>query len=174
LLAIGASIRLSDPRLSGLGSRVTVGPNVRLGSGTGAGPAIGLGWIAADLYAASGAGDPLARIRIRPVMAGLGYTLRYQRLSTSLSLVGGVAINSLTLPDRIDLAETALSVNHSLAWRPGVSFWLDVDDRVALNLFTGYLVTRPRITMVEGGLILERRLRADTLLVSAGVAYKIF
>jgi hypothetical protein len=130
--------------------------------------------MAADLHADSGAEASLARIRIRPVMAGLGYTVRRDRLSASLSLVGGLAVNSLKLPDPIDLAETALSVDHSLAWRPGVSFWLDVDDRVALNLFTGYLVTRPRVTVVESGQTVELTLRADTLMVSAGVAYKVF
>jgi hypothetical protein len=174
LLAVGASLRLTQPGDQGLGSRVTVGPSVRLGSGTGVGLAIGLGWMGTDLYGAPGASAPVAHLRIRPVMAGLGYTVRRNRMSASLSLVGGIALNSLKLPDRIDLAETALTVRHSLAWRPGFSLWIDVDDRVALNLFTGYLVTRPRMTLVEAGEIVDRRVRADSLVVSAGVAYKVF
>ena len=135
---------------------------------------IGFGWMDTDLYTAAGTGAPLGRVRIRPVMAGPGYTIRHERLSASLSLVGGVALNSLTLPDPIDLTRTALSIDHSLAWRPGVSLWLDANDHVALNLFTGYLVTRPRVRVVEAGETIERRLRGDSLMVSAGVAYKLF
>jgi hypothetical protein len=85
-----------------------------------------------------------------------------------------MAFNRLALPDRIDLDEAALAIDHSFAWRPGASFWFDVDDRIALNVFTGYLVTRPRVTMLDAGEPIERTLRADTLMVSAGVAFKVF
>ena len=173
-LAVGGSVRLSDPRSDRLERRVSVGPILRLGSGTGPGLSVGLGWTTADLHGPSSGGDPIARLQIRPLMLGAGYTVRHRRLSATLSAVAGVAFNSLTLPDRIEVTETALEVDHSLAWRPGLSLWLDANDRMALNLFTGYLVTRPRVALVEGGELVERTLRADSLIVSAGLAYKVF
>jgi hypothetical protein len=41
-------------------------------------------------------------------------------------------------------------------------------------VFAGYVVTRPSVTFFEDGQIEKRGLRANTLLVSAGVAYKLF
>ncbi len=174
LLAVGASVRLSDPRSGALGGRVSVGPNVRLGMGTGLGLSIGFGWFDTNLSATPGPAEPLARLRIRPLMAGLGYTVRRERLALSLSLVGGLALNSLTLPERVNPAEAALAIDRSVAWRPGVSFWFDANDRVAFNVFTGYLVTRPTVTVLENGETHTRPLRADTIVLSAGAAYKVF
>jgi hypothetical protein len=173
LLAVGGSVRWSGPRSSSLDESLTVGPLVRLGSGVGAGLAIGFGWFNTDLHAVA-AGSRLARVRIRPVMAGLGYTVRRGRLSATASLVGGLALNGLTIADRVDPAEAALDVDNSLAWRSGLSFWLDATDRIALNVFGGYLVTRPEVTVLDQGETLTRRLRADTVLITAGMAYKIF
>jgi hypothetical protein len=174
LVAIGGSWRFSSPREAALDNGVSLGPNVRLGMGTGPGVSIGFGWFNTTLQGGSSPGQPLARLRIRPIMAGLGYTFRRDRLALSLSLVGGLAVNSLSLPERVNADAVALAIDNSFAWRPGASFWYDASDRIAFNVFTGYLVTRPTLKVLEQGETRTRPLRADTVVVSAGLVYKLF
>ena len=124
LFAIGVGVRQSRPAAEGLHSSASVVPLIRLGSGTGLGVTLGFGWFAADMSSGS---LPLARVRIRPVMAGVAYTLGADRLSTSFSLVGGVAFNSLSEQRRAVGPVWALDVGNSLVWRPGVSLWVDLE-----------------------------------------------
>jgi len=174
LLAIGASLNTRQPTDDRLASNVTVGPLLRLGTGRRLGVTVGFSWFKAGLSSETSRG-PLGRITVRPVMGGISYTLTDQaRWALSLSLVGGMAFNSFTLEESSARDVLALEVDNSAALRPGVSFWYDLNSRVALNLFSGYVVTRPRITFLEGGRFANRPVRADTAVVNIGVAYKVF
>lgn len=174
LLAIGASVntrRVSDESLA---AGTTVGPLFRLGSGRGVGLTFGLSWFKADLALPSSPG-PLGRITVRPVMGGASYTLTTQaRWSIGASLVGGVAFNSFTLQESAARDVLALEVDNSLAMRPGLSLWLDLNSRLALNVFSGYLFTRPKITFLEDGQFARRAVHADTAVFNVGMAYKVF
>jgi BON domain len=175
LLAIGASLGWSGPRLGTLGARVTLGPLLRLGSGRGFGPALALNWFQTTLTTGSSGGAQLgSRIHVRPIMGGVSYTLASDRMSISPSIVGGVAFNSLTAPTAGDAERIAVEVGNSLIWRPGVSWWFDVSRRAAVNVSTGYMVTRLRVTFLEDGHLVSHDLRGDTTIVQAGVAYKLF
>ena len=171
LFAVGLSLRQSRPADAGLEPAVRLGPLFRLGSGRGLGVSMGFGWYGADLSAGSSA---LGHVRIRPVMAGLAYTLGSDRVSASLSMVGGVAVNSLSQQQHSGGPAWALDVGHSLAWRPGASLWLELSRRTALNLSVGRLVTRPRLSVLENGLVQTRTLRGDATMLSTGVVYKLF
>jgi hypothetical protein len=52
--------------------------------------------------------------------------------------------------------------------------WYDPTGRAALNLSAGYLITRPRLTLLYEGRLNRRSLRADTAVFSVGLAYKLF
>ena len=174
LLAIGASLNTRQPTDDRLASDVTVGPLLRLGTGRGLGVTVGFSWFEAGLLSET-SGGPLGRIKVRPVMGGISYTLTDQaRRALSLSLVGGMAFNSFTLEESSARDGLALEVDNSAALRPGVSLWYDLNGRLALNLFGGYVITRPRITFLEGGRFVKRPVRADTAVVNIGVAYKVF
>ena len=56
----------------------------------------------------------------------------------------------------------AVEIDNSLAVRPGVSLWLDLNSRAAFNVFTGYVITRPELTFLESDQFTRRALRADT------------
>ena len=170
-LSVGVSLGHSRPGDEDLGTASRLGPLIRLGSGTGLGLTLGFGWFGADV--ASG-GSRLGRVRIRPVMAGLAYTLGDDGVSASLSLVGGVAFNSLSRQHRSGGPVWALDVSNSFAWRPGVSLWVDLSRRTALNVSAGYLVTRPRLSVLDDDRVQPRTLRGDTAILSTGVAYKLF
>jgi hypothetical protein len=67
-----------------------------------------------------------------------------------------------------------LSISSSFAVRPGISIWFDVDRRFAVNIAASYLMTRPRVRVLADGEIRTRSLRADALLINAGLVYKLF
>ena len=173
-LAIGASVNTRQTSDESLTAGMTLGPLFRLGSGRGLGLTMGLSWFKADLALDSSPG-PLGRITVRPVMGGASYTFTDQhRWSIGASLVGGMAFNSFTLKETTARDVLALEVDNSLAIRPGVSLWVDLNSRVALNVFTGYVITRPRMTFLEDGQFARRIVRADTAVVNLGMAYKVF
>ena len=173
LLAVGASVNLTRPLSSDLDRALSVSPLVRIGSATGVGVAIGFGWFATDLYAAQ-TPDRVGTLKIKPVMAGAGYDVRRNHVSTGVSVVGGIAFNSVD-PDRREAASgLAVDVSDSLVVRPGMSVWVDLSSRAAFNVFAGYLITRPRATFFEEGRIDTRTVRADAGLVRVGLVYKLF
>ena len=171
LFAVGGSVSWINPRNRDLGAGVAAGLLVRVGSGSGLAPAFGLNWFKADLDAGP---NRLARIRVRPIMGGVGYTVRHDRIAVAPSLVAGWAFNSLAVDDLVTDDRLPLKVDNSLVWRPGVAMWFDLNRRFAFNVFVGYLVVRPSVMWLEDGRITKRSLRADTVVVSTGVAYKLF
>ena len=174
LFAIGASFNAPHPSDSTLDSGPTVGPLVRLGTGRGLGLAFGFSWFKADLFQGPSP-DSQGRITIRPLMAGASYTATdAARWAMSLSLVGGMAVNSITLEESAFRDGVAVEIDNSLAVRPGASLWLDLNSRAAFNVFTGYVITRPVVTFLESGQFTRRALRADTAVFGIGLVYKVF
>ena len=174
LLAAGGSFGWSRPRAAALQTRMSVSPLIRLGSGQGLGPAIGFDWFRADVRSRGAQGAVLSRVHIRPVMAGLSYTLAFERVSVASSLVGGLSFNSLTVTDTGAAAGVPVEVGNGLAWRPGVSVWFELNRRLALNVSGGHVMTNLPITVLEGGRLVKRNERGDTTIGHAGLAYKVF
>ncbi|MCC7242178.1 MAG: BON domain-containing protein [Acidobacteria bacterium] len=172
--AIGGSIGLNNPRGRAAGARVSISPLVRLGSGGGLGPAVAFDWFDAAPIAPPDAVGDVGRVRVRPVMAGVRYTLPLGRLSLSPSLVGGYAFNSLRVAETGAVERLSVGVANSFAWRPGVSIWVESGRRTAIHLSVGRVMTSPRFTVVEGGRLRERSLSADATILQIGLAYKVF
>lgn len=172
VLAVGGSLTLSSPTNNGLDSHVKVGPMVRLGAGRGLAPAIGFSWYNADLLSRDS--GPMGRLRVRPVMGGLAYSVRRNQLTVTFSAVGGPAFNSLSGQGQSAGPDFAIDVTNSVAVRAGASFWLETSEATAVNVFTGYLLTRPDLTVLRDGDLVTERLRADTMLLSLGLVYRLF
>ena len=173
-LAVGASLGWSQPQDAALGDRRSIGPLFKIGAGSGLGLAIGLDWFQASLQSQGADARSLTRVRVRPVMAGIGYTMVADRLAVTPSLVGGVAFNSLSVTETGLAAGLPVEVSNSLVWRPAVSVWYDVSRRIALNVTVGRIVTRMRVTVLDGERLDRRNLRGDTTTVHAGLAYRLF
>lgn len=172
-VAIGASIGRQHPSDARLDSNLTIGPMVRLGVGRGLGVGFGFSWFRTDLSAETA--ETLGRLTIRPVMAGLSYTLNDQtRWALSLSMVAGLALNSFSIQESTVRDGLALDVDNSFAMRPGVSLWYDLNSRTAFNVFSGYVITRPHMTFLDDGQFTRRSVRADAAVLSVGLAYKLF
>ncbi len=182
-IGLGGSVtvyRNDDPRASG---HVKVGPLIRLRTGPGLGPAVGFEWLATDVSASfEGELLPLGRLSIRPFMGGIGYSVERGRWQVSVSLVGGYAFAGIKVNDRTRAAYrdsrggTFASVlsNGSFAWRPKVALWYDAAERVGVTVGVGYLGVRPSIDLVTDLGQERMRVRASSVVLTAGVAYGIF
>ena len=173
LLALGVGGTLGSTSGDDLGNGFGVGPLIRLRPRNGWGPSVGFGWTRTPMNE-SPAARGLADLVVRPVMGGVEYGVSRGRVATGFSLVGGYAFNSLAVDKGRIGPGRAIAVDNSLAFRTGVGVWYDVTPRVGLNVFAGYRVTRPRVTFASDAAISTRRLDADTVLLSVGVAYWVF
>jgi hypothetical protein len=181
-VSAGASVTLNATTDDEVDSVLSVGPLVRLNPRRGWGVAGALNWFRADLNNPSGVDGPFSRLRIRPLMGGVGYTIGPDRVLTTFSIVAGPSFNSVGFEDEFldglipALAPPAIDVDHSFAIRPGVSVTYTVAPRVGITGFAGYLINRPEITYVEPGGATEFRDRwkADSVVLSVGVVYSIF
>lgn len=173
-LAVGVALGYTNPRDVSLGSRLSLGSLFRIGSGTGLAPTVAFNWTTVELLNDVIGAQPIGRIRLRPVMGGVGYTWSGVRTSATLSLVAGYSFNSLSIGDVSPGQALVVGVDDSFAGRPGFSVWYDMNARLALNVFTGYLIARPRITVLDDVRVDTRTLRADTAVVRVGMAYKLF
>ena len=174
LIGAGASVRLNNPAGDALADEIDVGPILRLRSGNGLAPTIAFNWTTAAIEASPTGLPALASVRMRPVMAGLQYGFTRGRLAGGASVVAGYAFNSLDIDRSAAGAGRAVDVGNSFVWRPGATLWYDVTPRIGINLFGGYLFTRPKVTYVSDTAVETHRLRANAAVVSVGMAYWIF
>src|SRR4051812_5706414 len=180
-VSVGGSVTFVQPTDSEVGSLVGIGPLVRLNPKKGWGPAGGLSWFRADLDNPSGASGPFAKLRVRPLMGGIAYTVGDQPVLVSFSIVAGPSFNSLDFDD--DFLRTLpagpivpdLHAKTSFAVRPGVGLTYTVAPRVAIIGFTGYMINRPDVTYRDNtGQEFQNRWKADSILLSVGAVYSLF
>jgi hypothetical protein len=174
VVGLGAAVRLTGSTSRRLGDALEVTPLFSLGPGEGWGPAIGFGWSSRTLVEGIGGRSPLARLRLRPVLAGLAYSKPVGRASASLSLVGGYAFNALHIDEAQAGPLRAIAVSNTLVVRPSASLKVDIRDRVGLQLSAGYLRARPRVTFASDTLLRREPVNADALTFSVGAVYWIF
>jgi hypothetical protein len=170
--AIGVSFGRNQPGAAGFETAWSISPQVRLGARAGFGPAAAFDWHNAS--AAAEPGQPASRLRVRPIMAGLGYTVVVGRVAISPSLVGGYAFNRIIVPSTGNAGRLAVDADNSLVWRPGVSVWIDSGRRTAASLSVGRVFTRLNVTYLDAGVIEQRNIRGDATTVSVGLVYRLF
>lgn len=174
LLAVGLAVGGRRPAEAALSSTTVVTPMARIGRPRGFFPDVGFTWYQTRLSPADMDGG-LGRITVRPVMGGIGYTLTDDvHWAMTFSVVGGVAFNGVRIDHPRPGDGQVVDIDNSPAVRPGASLWYDVNDRIALNVFGGYVITRPRTTFLEGGAFTRRAIRADAAVFSVGMAWKLF
>jgi hypothetical protein len=175
-VSIGGSVTLNATTDEDVASVATIGPLVRLNPHKGWGPAGALNWFRADLDNPAGGDAPFGRLRVRPLMAGVSYTVGTGNLLTSFSIVGGPSFNRAEFDDDFSGATGAsIDAENSIAVRPGVGFTWTVAPRVAIIGFGGYLINRPDIVYrTSAGAEVRNRWKADAIVVSVGAVYSLF
>ena len=174
LIGLGAAVRVTRPSEATLGRSLAAGPLLRLRPRNGLGPTVAFNWTTAEIEAGADGRPALAAIRLRPVMAGVEYGAVRGRLAAGASVVAGYSFNGLDIETTQAGWGRAIAVGNSFVWRPGVAVWADVTDRIGINLFGGYLFTRPEVTFASVTALATERLRVNAAVVSVGVAYWVF
>jgi hypothetical protein len=179
-VSVGGSITYVKPTDSEVQSLVGGGPLVRLNPRKGWGFAGGLSWFRANLDNPGGGDEPFARLRVRPLMAGVAYTVGNQPTLVSFSIVAGPSFNSLDFRDSFLASlppgpQPSLDAENSFAVRPGVGLTYTVAARVAIIGFAGYMINRPNVTYTDvTGQEFRNRWKADSILLSVGAVYSLF
>ena len=180
-VSVGASVTWVNPTDSEVQSLVGWGPLVRLNPKKGWGIAGGLSWFLAAIDNPTGDGGDFINLRVRPLMAGVAYTVGEQPVLVSFSIVAGPSFNKLEFDDNFlkslppGLAQPELDAKTSFAVRPGVSLTWTVAPRVAVVGFGGYMINRPDVFYRSpSGQEFRNRWKADAILLSVGLVYSLF
>jgi hypothetical protein len=175
-VSVGGSVTLNTTTDSDVSTVVSVGPLVRLNPRKGWGPAGALNWFRADLDNPAGGDAAFATLRVRPLMAGVAYTIGSDRVLTSLSVVGGPSFNRARFhKDFTAPAGSTIDAENSIAIRPGVGVTWTVAPRVAIVGFGGYMINRPDTVYRDAaGNEFVNRWKADSVVLSVGAVYSLF
>lgn len=123
------------------------GFNFGLAPEPGLGFTIGFGWYTGDLTFSGVSGDrEVGDLRVRPVMAGVGYTWVKGRLATGVSINAGVSFNSIKLNDQYRSffgpgTEVRVDASNSFATRPQLRVEYAVAKKVGVFSSAGYFFT---------------------------------
>jgi hypothetical protein len=177
-IGVGGTVTFVSPTDDGVASTVSVGPLIRLNPRKGFGLAAGLNWFRADLEDPAGSGAPFARLRVRPLMAGVGYTMGSDKTLMTFSIVAGPSWNAIDFEEeflRTQSGTPAIDVENSLVVRPGVSLSYSVAPRVGIGAFVGYMFNRPDLTYRNGaGQEFQNTWHADSVVLGAAMVYSLF
>ncbi len=165
-----------------LGTQYKIAPFFRWNSArAGWGPSFGLSWTETDLrLPVDGRPATVGNVKVRPVMAGIGYNIVRGRMRTSIGAVVGYTFNKAELT--VPLPEgTAASVDIDDTWAlsPKADVTYALTRRIALVGGVGYVFSNPnvRVTVVQNGVTTyssSDHVRADSFIFRVGAAISIF
>jgi hypothetical protein len=177
-VSVGGSVTLNATTDDDVKTALGVGPLVRLNPRRGWAPAGAFNWYRADLQDPAGGERDFARLRVRPLMAGIGYTIGPDRTLVNFSVVAGPSFNSAKFEGDFvsrQAGSPAIDADNSFAIRPGISVTQTVAPRVGIVGFAGYMINRPEVTYVDvTGRQFQEQWKADSVVLSVGVVYSIF
>lgn len=175
-VSVGASVTHNATTDGDVASVTGVGPLVRLNPHKGWGPAGAFNWYRADLLNPAGASGDFARLRVRPLMGGVAYTVGPPAVLTSFSIVTGPSFNKVQFKGSYVAGPgETIDADTSVAVRPGVGVTWSLAPRVGLVGFAGYLINRPDIVYRNrAGLDIRDRWKADSVVLSVGAVYSVF
>ena len=175
-ISVGGSVTSNLTTDGEVGSATTFGPLVRLNPRKGWRATGAFNWFRAELNDPAGGSGDFARLRVRPLMGGVSYTIGGGKLLTSFSIVAGPSFNRVEFDrDFTHAAAAAIDVDNSFAVRPGIGLTYTVAPRVGVVGFGGYLVNRPGLVYRDSvGNEFRDRWKADAIVLSIGVVYSIF
>ena len=166
---------------SDLGQRWSVSPVFRpTPQRFGWAPTFGLNWYTGEISVPiDGRKTSIGEVRLRPVMAGVGYSFGYGPARTTLSVVSGYAFNSAVTYDDPDGRSAEISVSNAWVVRPSVSLTYALTRRLALISSIGYVYMDPtiQVTLSGHGTRTSHTLsdyRCDYVNFTLGTAFSLF
>jgi hypothetical protein len=146
-VGIGGSIGGIFPFDDEVGVGLAGGVNFGLAPAPGLGPTLGFGWYQGDLTLSGVSGNAeVGQLRIRPLMAGIGYTWVRDRLATGVSVNAGISFNSIVLNDQYRTffgpgTEIRVDASNSFAVRPQLRVEYSVAPKLGVFSSVGYFFT---------------------------------
>ncbi len=150
---LGPAINGVYPLDGDVASDISFGGFVKRRPKAGWSPAIGLNWFRVDLRR-SGQDRLLGKLRVRPFMAGVGYTIVKGRLSYGASAVGGYSFNKITTTDDVMQNDHAtFEVDNCIVGKLGVNADYALGSRFVVTTGLGFAFLDPkiRLTVAEPG-----------------------
>src|SRR5688572_3290207 len=141
--SVGSIFTFDDDVTNG----VAFGFNAGLAPAPGFGPTLGFGWYRQDLTLSRASGDrEVGRLRVRPLMAGVGYTWVKDRVAIGASVNAGISFNSIRLDDQYRTffgpgTEVRVDASNSFAVRPQLRIEYAVARKVGVYTSAGYFFT---------------------------------
>lgn len=175
-ISVGVSVTNNNTTDGEVGSTIAVGPLVRLNPHAGWGQAGAFNWFRADLKNPAGGDGDFARLRVRPLMGGVAYTIGRGAVLTSFSIVAGPSFNKAEFDKGyVPAPGESIDAKKSFAVRPGIGVTVTVAPRIAIVGFGGYLINRPGIVYRNRfGEELRDHWKADSVVLSIGAVYSLF
>jgi hypothetical protein len=167
---------------SDLGQRWSLSPVIRnTPRRYGWSPVVGLNWYTGNITVpVNGQQTVVGEIKLRPVMAGIGYSIGRGPTRTTIGLVAGYAFNSATVARDLPAGTTAaISVTNAWVVRPSVTVTYALTRRLAVVSSIGYVYMDPTIRVAVGsdGQQVSRVLgsyRSDYINFTLGTAFSVF
>jgi hypothetical protein len=165
-----------------LGTQYKVAPFFRWNSRrSGWGPSFGFSFTTTDLRVpVDGTATVIGSVKIRPVMAGMGYSVVKGRTRTTFGVVGGYSFNDATV-DRALPADVGVDVAIDNAWvaQSKVDVVFAATRRLALVTSFGYTFSNPNVSVMvtQDGQQTFRagdHVRVDSVSVRVGAAVSLF
>ncbi len=174
-MGVGAGAAFFEATGEGTDDSVRITPLVRVRR-NGWAPAIAFNWFATEVtvkssIAVAARGD----LAVRPVMAGISYTITRGRLAVTFSGVGGYAFNTIDAIDDTGSRPVKLRIDNSASWAPIATTAVDLTRRLGLVTQAGYVVVRPTVTVTAAdGRVDRSRWRADSIVLQVGAVIGLF
>lgn len=159
------------------------GPLFRIGQDKGGwGPSFGLAWFETHLPASAGgvSGD-FATLDVRPVMGGLGYTIRRGPWSYDIGATVGWTFNKAKLLpaaeryfESLGAGEVQIDASNSFAVRPRLRVYYDTASRITLTGSVGVLFVDPEVTLRSGPNSITINRNLSSLTIEAGILFALF
>ena len=146
-------------------------------------PKGGFGWFRVDTDMEVGGIDTrIGKLRARPIMAGVERSYRAGPLKVGVSGVVGPSFNHFDVNDaartayhnRLGRDLTSIKVKTSIAVRPELSGWYDLNKWLALHVAFSYMIDRPTIDTTAGGVTTSTTWKTDHFNAQIGFVVGIF
>ena len=147
-VGIGGSIGGIFPNDDDVNAGLAGGVSFGLAPAGGLGPTIGFGWYEGDLALPRVSGNAeVGRLRVRPLMAGIGYSWVKGRVATGVSNNAGISFNSIRLDDQYRAffgsgSEVRVDADNSFAARPQLRVEYAVARKLGVYSSAGYFFTQ--------------------------------
>jgi hypothetical protein len=146
-VGVGGSVGSIFTFVDDVANGAVFGFNAGLAPAPGFGPTLGFGWYQQDLTLSGVSGDrEVGRLRVRPLMAGVGYTWMKDRVAVGVSVNAGISFNSIRLDDEYRTffgpgTEVRVDASNSFAVRPQLRIEYAVAKKVGVFASAGYFFT---------------------------------